>query len=103
MLFEESFQCRCCGILVLAFHGNGNGIAALNAHTIKAISSARCWIYPPLMTVTVLLYFDLFDQQTGRTGMDANCFLNGIIKLLHRCVFLSVPQLFNKPVENLTI
>ena len=25
MLFEESFQCRCCGILVLAFHGNGNG------------------------------------------------------------------------------
>lgn len=33
MLFEESFQCRCCGILVLAFHGNGNGIAALNAHT----------------------------------------------------------------------
>ena len=57
MLFEESFQCRCCGILVLAFHGNGNGIAALNAHTIKAISFSALLDLSPLMTVTVLLYF----------------------------------------------
>ncbi len=84
MLFEESFQCRCCGILVLAFHGNGNGIAALNAHTHQSHQFQRVAGFIALDDGnSALILFDLFDQQTGRTGMDANCFLNGIIKLLN--------------------
>ena len=85
VLFEERLQRGSCGILVRAFHRDGDGVAALDAHAHQGHQLQRIDRSVALGDGDgALILFALLDQQTGGAGVDADRFLDGILKLFHR-------------------